>query len=247
MTSHTKTFLTVSVRTVERTASEQIRNGSKNSSKRLHWTAEDNLWLDEVERLNGCGKFSNGWGRTDEWLQKFLNGWGRTDERLRKIFERMKSNGSTAAEKFWTDEVEQLNGWRKGLNGRNRTAEWLRKSSERQKSNGWMNVASGQKHKLNELLTAYYDYSKVKSWFSSENWLNWSSCSSFCVHKLEIKLMSLHYHFIIYDLNRLDLWVFRNVQVSERFEYQISLVCIFNHPQRNIITWIRCTYSIVQK
>ena len=247
MTSHTKTFLTVSVRTVERTASEQIRNGSKNHSKRLHWTAEDNLWLDEVERLNGCGKFLNGWGRTDERLQKFLNGWGRTDERMNGCEKFL--NGWSRMDQRLRKSFEQMrsNGWRKGLNGRNRTAEWLRKRSERQKSNGWMNVASGQKHKLNELLTAYYDYSKVKSWFSSENWLNWSSRSSFRVHKLEIKLMSLHYHFIIYDLNRLDLWVFRNVQVSERYEYQISLVCVFNHPQLNIITWIRCTYSIVQK
>ena len=40
MTSHAKTVLTVSVRTVERTASERIRNGSKNRSKRLHLTAE---------------------------------------------------------------------------------------------------------------------------------------------------------------------------------------------------------------
>ena len=165
VTSHAKTFLTVSVRTVERTASERIRNGPKNHSKRLHWTAEDNLWTDEVEWLNGCGKFLNGWGRTDERLrkilermngcEKFLNGWGRSDERLLKSFERMRSNG-----------------WRKGLNGRNRMAEWLRKSSERQKSKGYkINVASRQKHKLNELQNTLITVRSNHGFYLRTDWI----------------------------------------------------------------------------
>ena len=124
VTSHAKTFLTVSVRTVERTASERIRNGSKNHSKRLHWTAE--RLKTTCERMR-----SNGWTAAE-------NFW--TDERLRKILERMRTNGWTAAKNFWTDEVDRMNGCWKVLNGWGRTAdekvwtaeiEWLRKSSER--------------------------------------------------------------------------------------------------------------------
>ena len=39
------------------------------------WTDDENVWMDEVERING-------------W-RKFLNGCSRTDERLKKNFERL--------------------------------------------------------------------------------------------------------------------------------------------------------------
>ena len=95
---------------LEHKSSEQIRNSSKNCSKRwLHWLVEDNLWMGEVERLQ-------------------------------KIFEQMKLNGWTAAEYFLTDEVERMNGCGKLLNGRGQTDEWLMKSFERQKLNCWMAV-----------------------------------------------------------------------------------------------------------
>ena len=97
------------------------------------WTAEDNLWTDEVERLNGCGKF--------------LNGWGRTDERLRKILERMRTNGWTAAKNFWTDEVDRMNGCWKVLNGWGRTADEKVWTAEIEWLNGWGKVLSGKSRK----------------------------------------------------------------------------------------------------
>ena len=60
------------------------------------WTANETFQTDEIERMNG--------------LVKFSNGWGQMDERLRKIFERMRSNGWKANEFFRTDEVERMNG-----------------------------------------------------------------------------------------------------------------------------------------
>ena len=103
-----KRSLMVSIWTAEHTASEWIRNRSTDCSKRIHWTAEENFWTDEVERLNGWRKFLNGWSRTAEQMRKiferqksndwrkFLNGRSRMAELLKFVFERLVVKGWTA-------------------------------------------------------------------------------------------------------------------------------------------------------
>ena len=151
--------------------------------------AEENLWNERMR--------SNGW-------RKFLKRWGQMVERQRKVFEWMRSNGWTAGENFWMDEVERLNSWGKFLNGWGWMAEWLRKVFQQMRSKGWMaeeNFWMAEVERLTKFFSTteverlngcslflccwimvikYFQMKfitmnngKVKLCFLSENWLNW--------------------------------------------------------------------------